>query len=468
MNKNDNNLIVFVMYYSLFHKQLIDNQEDIINFPKNVFGIFSTVRRARKINSFPIDIHGCIGYWDINFNNLKKSEIYKNLLRVAYDSVWKDSRKKNFPSIETEPETMLELDFMLNPIYKIDKNSGIIIKLNKEFTNKDFGIIIQTMDKSQKATYLPHVFSNISWKDIVLSLKKKANITSNNFELFAYKITQIKSKFIDILTDNFFSYISIFNFSRLLIDNMDLKLKFPFIYSCKNNTLEWNNNDDVRNIATLSEIFNYINLYPKIATKKEFNDIKNKILHILKNIDEYNSQSLSFLGYTYPLLNKNKESFCRKLLDKLPSAENEFEKPEIIIGLNNAECNLNPKEYSDSLTYNSNDSIFKMNWIIQSIISFNKKPSNGLISILEKKIGNILKKKKQIETNYLAVAFEALCFTYANAGNNNKTLSNKMFELLFELEQRKNCYNKLYAFLNKTSRVDITGHMINGLVQITL
>ena len=37
-----------------------------------------------------------------------------------------------------------------------------------------------------------------------------------------------------------------------------------------------------------------------------------------------------------------------------------------------------------------------------------------------------------------------------------------MFELLYELEKRKNC-NNLYSFLNKTSRVDITGHVMNGL-----
>ena len=118
------------MYYSLFHKQLINNQTDIIKFfPKNVFGIFSTVRRAHKIKSYPIDIHGCIGYWDINFNTLNKTILYNNLLRVSYDSVWKDTRNKYFKPIETEPETMLELDFMLNPIYSINKNNGIAATL---------------------------------------------------------------------------------------------------------------------------------------------------------------------------------------------------------------------------------------------------------------------------------------------------------------------------------------------------
>lgn len=105
-----------------------------------------------------------------------------------------------------------------------------------------------------------------------------------------------------------------------------------------------------------------------------------------------------------------------------------------------------------------------MNWIIQSIISFNKKPSNKLIFILEKKIDDILKDKKNIETNYIAVAFEALCFIYAR--HMKMKILNQMFELLFELEKRKSCYNVLYAFLDKTSRVDITGHIINGLFEL--
>jgi hypothetical protein len=38
-----------------------------------------------------------------------------------------------------------------------------------------------------------------------------------------------------------------------------------------------------------------------------------------------------------------------------------------------------------------------------------------------------------------------------------------MFELLCELEKRKNSNNQLYSFLNKKSRIDITGHVMNGL-----
>lgn len=105
-----------------------------------------------------------------------------------------------------------------------------------------------------------------------------------------------------------------------------------------------------------------------------------------------------------------------------------------------------------------------MNWIIQALISFHKKPSSELVSILENKITNILINKNRMETNFLAVAFEALCFLYGSIGK--LTLLNKIFELLFELETRKTCFNILYSFLDKTSRVDITCHINNGLYEL--
>ena len=452
-----NILITFVMYYSLFNKKLFDNENEFVKyFPKNVFGVFSTIRRTHTLKSWPIDIHGCIGYWDNNFNTLSTSDLYSNLLRISYDSLWTDDRKTYFKPIETDPNSIQELDFMLNPIYSINKDTGIISQLNEPFTNSKFGIIIQS--KLQKATYLPNVFPNISWNDIIISIKQKAGITSDDYDLFAYKIKQIKSCFINILTDKIFSYICLFNFSRLLLDNMKIDLKYPFIYSYKNETFYWDDKDDVRNISTLIDIYKYINLYTNISTNTELYIIEQKILNILNNIKDYSSQSLSFLGYIIPIFNVNKDQFCQKLSHDLPSAEDEFEKQEIIIGLNQAGCKINEYDF----VYNLDDSIFKMNWVIQAIISYNKIPSDELVNILERKINEILF-NKTIETNFIAVAFESICFVYRSTHKVN--LLNKIFELLFELEKRKNS-NGLYTFLDNTVRIDISNHVYNGLFEL--
>ena len=313
-----NIITILVIYYSLFQKKLFNKNDIIKYFPQNVFGIFTSIKRSNKLNSYPFDIHGCIGYWNNDFNNLNNDILYDKLLQVSYDSMWNDDRKNYFNSIENDPDTILELDFMLNPIYNINIDNGFISKLEVEFNNKDFGIIIQT--KTNKATYLPNVFTNISWTDLIISIKQKANIINNEFKLYAYKIHQIKSKYIDIFNSDLFIYNSIYNFSRLLIDTKQ-NLDFPFAYSYYNNKLEWNN-EQVRNIATLSDVFKYIYKYKNIATKTEIDFIVDKIFNILNNIDKYSSQSLSFLGYIYKLFDmNNKNNYCYKLLNDLSNAE---------------------------------------------------------------------------------------------------------------------------------------------------
>ena len=461
-------LCTYVMYYSLFGVELIDKKRNIIDlFPKQTFGIFTTIKRIPALKRYPKDVHGCIGYWDKNFKNIKKSLLYNHLLGVSYDSVYKDERRKYFKPIETEPQSILEIDFLLNPIYKIDKLNGNIIKLNKKFNNNIFGIIIQSGIK--KATYLPHVFPNISWRKLLKSIKEKANISDlDEFNVFAYKIHQIKSNYGDLLTKIHFSNASVRKFTRFLIDNQNLKSQFLFPYEANDkNTLIWNRNEQVRNISILGSIYEYTKKFKYTANKDEIDKIKNKINIILKHLDRYSPQSLSFLGFMYNLHSIKNTKYCNKLLTRLTEkdVDQDFELPEIIIGLSKAGCKFN----KISVSFTLEDSIFKMNWIIQVIIAYDKIPSQKLITILYNKIKNILSEKKTTETNIIAVAFEALCFVFKSKFKDKKNtklknaILSEMFELLYELEKRKNFNNQLYSFLNKKSRIDITGHVMNGL-----
>lgn len=466
-------ILLIVMYYSLFKRELFHNQKQVINLLlnnknktniKNIFGVFTTIKRLNEV-------HGCIGYWSNNFKNLDYKTLYIELIDVSYKSVWVDSRKENFKTpIQEDSSAFLEIDFMLNPIYTINIDTGIIERLQEPFTNKKYGIIIQSNDNLQRATYLPEVFPNIKWNDLIVSIKQKANIVSNNFKLFAYKIYQIKSHYLDILNNKLFSYISLYNFSRLLIDNMNIKLIFPFPYSYINDNFKWNTTEEVRNIAILSDIFKYCIHFKSFAHENELKQIKAKIHFILTNLKSYNSQGLSFLGYmynnnSYNFNIKNKDQYCLKLLNDLKTAEPEFARNEILIGLNKAGCSNGVLvSYSDTLDFDIESSIFKMNWIIQALISFNKNISPELIIIFKTKINNILQNIKEVETNYIAVAFEGLC--YIQKANPTKETISILFQLLFELEIRKNKNNILYNFMDSSARIDITGHIINGLYQL--
>jgi AMMECR1 domain-containing protein len=432
-----NIVATFVIYHTLFQKKLLEDDNIIIKkLPIDAFGIFTTIRQSHKLDKWPYDIHGCIGNWDNNFNALTQKDLYHTLLRVSNDAMFNDNRKDYFPDIKLDPESYIELDFMLNPVYPIDKNNGMM--KNKLFNNKEYGIIIQNNNK--RATYLPDVFPNESWTNILESIKNKAGISSD-FSVYAYKIKQIKTTFMSLLTEKLFGLYNIYKFAKLLFETMKPELKYPIIYEGSYNVYKWNQDDQVRNISILMDLIKYTKILPIITNKK--NIIMEKITYILNNINLYSSQALSFLG---ELAGKE---YCKKLLLDLPNSERDFAYNEIIIGLKKANCGL---EWMNP-TFTLKDSIFKINWIIQVYASYKKIISKELFNIFLQKIDEII----EYETNYIAVAFEAFCFIYKHYPNN------KIFLLLCELEKRKNFF---YEFLDKSYRIDITAHVMNGYFQL--
>lgn len=457
----NNLLLTFVIYYSLFKKKLLEDNEIIhkLDIPKNSFGVFTTVRRIKKNNNN--DVHGCIGYWSHDYKIIGKDELYNNLLRVSYDAMVNDNRRHQFSPIEKEPNSYLEIDFMMKPIYTINKNNGIINELNKKFDNNEFGIIIQ--NNGNKATYLPHVFPNISWENLLQSIKEKANIFDENYKLYAYKIIQFKGNISLLLLGNVFSYLQIFEYTHFLTSNIKKDTKYPFIYEIKNGNVIWNEHDEVRNIATIGSILKYSNTYKDLISRKELEYTKEKALEIINSLDKFSSQALSFLGFLYEIVKiNNKEKYCKKLTESLINADEEFEKPELIIGLLKAGCNVKKVD----LSFTKEDSIFKMNWVTQALLENGKIPSIREQRFLEEKIREIIENKEKMETNYLAVSFEALCYLFKRNENNNLLI--ELFELYVELEKRKLCKNIFYGFLHGECRVDITEHVINGLYELSM
>ena len=96
MNKT---ILTEIIYYSLFGKKFIKDKIIIDLLPKNTFGVFSTIRRNNKLQKWPVDIHGCIGYWSNDFSILSQIKLYEKLLSVSHDSMWNDNRKTYFDSI---------------------------------------------------------------------------------------------------------------------------------------------------------------------------------------------------------------------------------------------------------------------------------------------------------------------------------------------------------------------------------
>jgi len=469
MNKQQEILLSNILYYGLFGKNpsFFPTDELLKTIPSGCFGVFSTIRRHQTLSKWPKDIHGCQGYWNEKYTAITKSELLKHCLDVTYKAIYKDNRKDHFGPLENDPYSLFEIDFLKKPLYNIDSKSGKITYKNKQipFNNNKFGVIIQGLQSHQHATFLPHVFTKKSWNYIKTQLFQKGQLNEGDktVKLYAYEIVQYKMQLIQLLKYKDFFKKAIQSFSDLLFKNVKENKKYVFFYSVTKNKKIYDNTQDVRNCALLGSLFQmYKNRIIRL-TPKQLSLLKKEAKKLLNNMEHLSSQALSFLSPFISLYNntttKNttKNRFCTKLKKDLPNADENFAKPEILIGLKISRCKI---PSSISLTCNANDNIFKYNWTIQAhYFLYNKIPS-PLLDLFEIKINEVILKIKQQETNYLAVTLEAICYIFKYT-NKEKWLI-LLFPIFVELEKRKKGLSILYVFLNRDYRVDIIDHIYRG------
>lgn len=448
-------------YYALFHTNIGDSTLTT-HFPTNCFGVFTTLRRAQRSVSrkWPVDIHGCIGQWDPYYREMSRKRLCETAFRVAVDTVWKDERRHHFGPIETDPESLLEVDFMELPIAPVDSATGRFFETGNAtgsktpFSNRTHGLIVQTKDGVKRATYLPGVFPDTPWDEILTSLAEKAGIDSlEATNIFAYRVTQLRKKLIDLLRDGIVCNLSIAHFSRFLMATQDPGRRYCFAYSvrCNSGELQWDSDDDVRNLATIADLVAYDKAYPGLFSQGERSQLCAAVARAL-NDESIHPQALSFLG-GLPLTKNN--AFCDRLRAALPGADPEFAAPEIAIGLWRAGCgatNLSERPKS----------IFGLNWFIKAQVALGIRPSRQTARFIRTALlaecDALLRQKNTIETNFLAVAFEAL------ATARFQETDQRLFEIFFELERRKAKCGVFYPFRDGVARVDITGHVHAGLL----
>ena len=129
-----------------------------------------------------------------------------------------------------------------------------------------------------------------------------------------------------------------------------------------------------------------------------------------------------------------------------------------------------------SKNYNIND-IFQYNWECKFlyVLYQNSIQTNDYISrhgeILASRIINILDvlyQNNETETNYYAVSFEALSSILLVTKEFNikkKILNNILFIYKILIDRYDEEYG-LFKFNNGSSRIDITGHIINGILAL--
>ena len=191
----ENKLLEMTILAGLGFDFPLEQKEILTAIPNNTFGVFVTVRRNNIIPNY--DIHGCIGNWNDNFKKLAPNDIFKMAKSVSNSATWKDSRANDMNEIKSilqDGNTIYELDFMLQPVLKIDPNTGLISN-GEEFNNNKYGLIYES--GVSRATYLPDVFPDSTWNKIKEKLIKKSNndetISSQNASFKSYTIKQIKT-----------------------------------------------------------------------------------------------------------------------------------------------------------------------------------------------------------------------------------------------------------------------------------
>jgi AMMECR1 domain-containing protein len=483
---------------NLFNKKNIETtQIDKSQIPANSFGVFVTIKRSdkQKLNEYPFDIHGCIGYWNSNYKIIDKQTLIEKTFSVGNSAFYNDSRRNYFNSnAESDLDTKIIITFMLTPVYSISDGMMLIENKLTSFDNEIYGLIVEDKISGNRATYLPKVFSDKSWDYIKSSLEKKAGISESKYllqriEFYAYETIIIQKTLQNIYKkdggyiDN--SDIIKTNFGKFL--NNYYK-KFEFIpYQVIQNQIIIDKNQYVRNIATLTDCLNLVqNLNDET---KEF---------IKKNLDYYieiylknNKLLRQASGFLALGLNKldqeNKTNIYSKLINKIINnlyveVENDnlefvFELGEVLMALSI----LEPRpEILDrqilklkSIIDNSNgiNNIFQINWICKFIQAFGTSQfiDSGLFEIIYNQVLIIIPKINSLyETNYLAVSLECITCLYLYILDKEVNIDSDFFlsniSRIFDiLQTRYNNEYGLYEFTDGTMRVDITGHILNAL-----
>ncbi|MEM0353960.1 MAG: AMMECR1 domain-containing protein [Thermoplasmata archaeon] len=482
-------IIRFAVANGLRFKVTYPENIDII--PDNTFGVFVGVERSEyhRLKSWPENVHGCMGYWDYNYNNLQKDFIMEQINTVSYDATWNDERRKYFPhSIYVDLYAKYKVYFMLNPVKQIDPVTGEILQqsdkktdIHEFFDNKRFGLIVENgRDKFRRATYLPEVFPNKNWEFIKESILKKAYLVqSEDVKFYAYECAIYSLTLVDYLVKPIQKFV-----------NQKYDLFVPFRIT-KGITII----DKTEHVRNLSSIYEFL-LMDKNNYKLE-NSVLKKIardLKFYKSIyleDKHSMRHASvylMLGmYLYDQNDQIIEQIANELLDQLrkqelfeergeysnfTQIEQNFEMGQILMGLiiigkggeeivqkflNKISKNIE----TDTMEIKDID-IFRYNWYSKLASSI----GGNFKYLLLNKIITYINKFKNDETNYYAVEFESLSTLYPLIDEINKIRSEEYISnLLTKLESVRNM-NGLYEFKDGSMRVDITGHVLSGFFSL--
>lgn len=441
------NPIVLYTICCAYRLPISEDIKKMIRIPSQTFGFFITIHRSQPLSEWPHDIHGCIGYWEDK--RMSKAAIIGKIPGIANSSFFTDTRAQYHPiPLLEDPNARIEISFMQLPLTPI-------LGTRKTFDNEKYGLIVES--DQGRGTYLPKVFQTKNWGEISASLLQKAQVKTGKF--FQYETSVVEGKLRTIFDKEYLDWIA----QEYLIF-MEINYQNFVPYMVEFGRIMTDKTENVRNCATLCELLDFPvtkNLGAKIRRDIKYYEGKSKN----RNMQQANAFLIMAMAKIEGKVSQTLVDICDELYKNLDSMDPQFQLGETLIGLHHV-C---PKikelahwqkwmekrlERLDIRTEN----IFEYNWQAKYLFEIRKDiPAKAHTEeLLRRLIG--MKINEDMETNYLAVYFEAMMSLWGILGGD--MLPNILPVWILLLQRWK---SGLFYFKNGTARIDITGHVISGL-----
>ena len=463
------NPIVLYTICSAYNLPIPEDTIKMIRIPPQTFGFFITIHRSQPLSEWPHDIHGCIGYWEDK--RMSKAAIIGKIPGIAHSSFFTDSRAQYHavPLLE-DPDARIEISFMRLPLTPISAN-------RKTFDNEKYGLIV---DSNQgRATYLPKVFHTKNWAEISASLLQKAQVKTGKF--FQYETSVVEGKLRTIFDREYLDWVA----QEYLIF-MEVNYGNFVPYMVEGGQILIDKTENVRNCATLCELLDFPvskNLRVKIRRDIKYYAAKWKN----RNMGQANAFLIMGLAKIEGKVSKTLADICDDLYKNLDSMDAQFQLGETLIALHQVCPRIKELAHWQKWMQKrlegldrSVENIFEYNWQAKYLFEIRKDISakSHAEELLRRLIG--MKITEDMETNYLAVYFEAMMSLWGILGGEEifriilpvwifllQRWKNELFSIkngVFKTQEIKNSKSfYLFYFNNGTARIDITGHVINGL-----
>ena len=429
-----------------------EDTKKMIRIPPQTFGFFITVHRSQPLAEWPHDIHGCIGYWEDK--RMSKAAIIGKIPGIAHSSFFTDSRAQYHgdPLME-DSNARIEISFMQLPLTPILGN-------RKTFDNEKYGLIVES--DQGRGTYLPKVFKTKDWAEISASLLQKAQVKTGKF--YQYETSVVEGKLRTIFDREYLEWIA-----QEYFIFMEVNYGHFVPYMVEFGQVKIDKTENVRNCATLCELLDFPvskNLEAKIRRDIKYYAAKSNN----RNMQQANAFLIMAMAKIGGKVTQTLRDICDDLYKNLDSMDPQFQLGETLIGLHQVCPKIKElahwqkwmEKRLDGLS-NIIENIFEYNWQAKFLFEIRKDipAKRHAEELLSRLIG--LKITEDMETNYLAVYFEAMMSLWGILGGD--MLANILLVWIFLLRRWK---GGLFYFKNKTARIDITGHIINGLQVYTL